>query len=52
MDSDAGVFADLTPLGQWASQIHEFYRALQGAGFTEFEALTLVAGMLAQPDNN
>lgn len=52
MDSEAGVFADLTPLGQWASHIHEFYTALQDAGFTGTEALTLVAGMLAQPDNN
>jgi len=52
MDSDAGVIANLTPLGIWAAQIHEFYTALQDAGFTETEALTLVTGMLAQPDND
>jgi hypothetical protein len=53
MGNDAGVSADLSPLGSWATQVHELYLAMQGAGFTATEALTLITGMLATtPDED
>lgn len=35
-----------TPLVEWATQVHEIFAALQNAGFTEAQALALIAGML------
>lgn len=52
MDRVAGVSADLSPLAAWAAQIHEIYLAMQNAGFTGDEALTLISGMLMQPDTD
>jgi hypothetical protein len=42
---DTGVLADLSPLEQWATQVHELYEAMQKVGFSGSEALSLIAGM-------
>jgi hypothetical protein len=52
MDHEAGVLADLSPLQQWATQVHELYSAMQQAGFTGPEALVLIGGMLKQPETD
>jgi hypothetical protein len=36
----------LTPLAQWALAAREMYEALSSAGFTEEQALTMVADLL------
>jgi hypothetical protein len=40
-----GVSANLSPLEQWATQVHEIYLAMLKAGFTTNEALTLIVDM-------
>lgn len=48
----AGVSATLSPLEQWAAQVHELYQAMLKAGFTGSEALTLIAGMSQRADSD
>lgn len=49
---ETGVLANLSPLEQWATQMHELYTAMQKAGFASSEALTLIAGMTRQVDDD
>lgn len=37
-----------TPLAERAAEIHELFVALQGAGFTEWQALMIIGVMLAE----
>jgi hypothetical protein len=41
-----------TPLQAWAGQAHEIFIAMQEAGFTADEAITLIVGMFRQPEHN
>lgn len=49
---ETGVLANLSPLEQWATQLHELYIAMQKAGFASTEALMLIAGMTRQVDDD
>jgi hypothetical protein len=46
-DAEAPV---MSPLEQWAAQVHELYTAMLKAGFKAEEALALIAGMSQQAD--
>lgn len=39
---------EMTPLREAATQLHEMYTELKGAGFSRSEAMELVARVLAQ----
>jgi hypothetical protein len=46
------VELQLSPLAQWATQMHELYTAMQQAGFDSNEALSLIAGMARPVDDD
>jgi len=48
---DIGVFAALTPLEEWATQVHEIYLAAVKAGFEQQDALTLISNMSRHTEN-
>lgn len=45
MDRVTGVSSALTPLQQWATQVHEVFTSLQWAGFSEPQSIAIVAAM-------
>lgn len=49
MERVPGVSHDLTPLRQWAEQCHEIFLNLSEAGFTEDQALGLIAALHNSP---
>jgi hypothetical protein len=49
---ETGVLADMSPLQQWATQLHEIYISMLQAGFASAEALTLIAGITRQVDDD
>jgi hypothetical protein len=50
-EKGTGIFSDLSPLQQWATQVHEMYQAMLAAGFSSVEALTLIGTMTKNSDD-
>ena len=50
-EEDIELFAALTPLEEWAAQIHEMYLAAIKAGFEEQDALTLISNICGYNEN-
>jgi len=50
-EEDIGVFTALTPLEEWAAQVHEIYLATIKAGFDQQDALTLISNICGYNEN-